>query len=142
MQEVKYFCKVDDKTLHITIYKGGYSDSGTIIATAVQNREEGGVTKVKMTDESLLMKDGRSLLESDKTFFETHGKRVHWTGDSQLTDDTAHVTLATYKHKSWESSDRKLGTLVVMPQGADYLDAIVSSALVKQERTDEWEFEV
>ena len=140
MQEVKYFCRVDDKTLDITIHKGGYS--GTVIATAVQNREKGGVTKITMTDEALHMKQGHGLFESDKTFFETHGKKVHWTGESELTDDETHITLATYKPKFWETNDRKVGTLVVTPQGAEYVDAIVSSALVKQERTDEWEFEV
>jgi hypothetical protein len=95
-----------------------------------------------MTDEALHMKHGHGIFESDKTFFDIHGKRVHWTGESELTEDETRVTLATYKPKRWETKDRKLGTLVVTAYGAEYVDAIVSSALVKQERTDEWEFEV
>jgi hypothetical protein len=35
-----------------------------------------------------------------------------------------------------------LGTLLVTAHGIPYIDAIVSSALVKQERTDEEEQEV
>jgi hypothetical protein len=140
MQEVKYFCNVDGETLNITIHKG--DSSGPVIATAVQNLEKGGVTNIKMTDEALYMKDGRGLLEYDKTFFETHGKKVHWTGASKLTEDESNITLATYKPKGWEANDRKLGTLVITPQGAEYVDVIVSSAFIKQERTDEREFAV
>jgi hypothetical protein len=140
VQEIEYFCEVD-KDLHITIYKGGYS--GYVIATAIQCREKGGVTKIKMTESSqaLHLKHGDGVF-SDKTFFEIAGKRVHWKGLSELVEDETGICLAVYKAKSFESQNRMLGTLRVTAHGVNYIDAIVSSALVKQERTDEDEYEV
>jgi hypothetical protein len=88
------------------------------------------------------MKHGSSLFSSDETYFEIDGKKVHWKGLSALVEDGTGVCLAVYKAKSWESKDRKLGTLLVTEHGVPYMDAIVSSALVKQERTDEEEMEV
>lgn len=47
-----------------------------------------------------------------------------------------------YKAKSFESEDRKLGTLLVTALGQQYVDIIVVSTLVEQERNDESEFDV
>jgi hypothetical protein len=140
VQEIEYFCNVD-KDLHMTIYKGGYS--GPVIATAVQCRDKGGVTKIKMpgSSKALHLKHGRGVF-SDKTFFEIAGKRVHWKGLSELVEDETGICLAVYKAKGFESKNRKLGTLLITAHGVQYIDAIVSSALVKQERTDEDEYEV
>jgi hypothetical protein len=138
-QEIKYVCKAD-KNIRLSVCKGGYS--GPVIASAIQNREKGGVTKIKMdSGESLLLKHGQSLFSSDETFFEIDGKKVHWKGLSALVEDETGVCLAVYKAKRWESKDRRLGTLLITAHGVPYIDAIVSSALVKQERTDEEEME-
>jgi hypothetical protein len=140
VQEIKYFCEVD-KDLHITIYKGGYY--GPVIATAIQCRDKGGVTKIKMTESSqaLHLKHGRGLF-SDNTLFEVAGKRVRWKGQSELVEDETGICLAVYKAKGFELQNRKLGTLLVTAHGVKYIDAIVSSALVKQQRTDDFEYEV
>jgi hypothetical protein len=47
--------------------------------------------------------------------------------------------LAIYKAKFLESKNRKLGTLLIT---AHYVDIIVISALVEQERSDEAALEV
>lgn len=140
MQEVKYFCEVD-KDLHITVYKGGYS--GHVIATAIQCRDRGGVAKIKMTESNqvLHLKHGHGVF-SHNTVFEIAGKRVHWKGLSRLVEDETGICLAVYKAKGFELQNRKLGTLLVTTHGVKDIDVIVSSALVKQERTDEFEHEV
>ena len=141
MQEIKYFCEVDQGDLHITVYKGDYS--GPVIATAIQSRDKGGVTKIKMTtsNQALHLKHGHNLL-SNNTLFEIAGKRVHWKGQSELVEDETGICLAVYKAKRFESQNRKLGTLLVTAHGVQHVDIIVSSALVKQERTEEDEYEV
>lgn len=140
MQEIRYFCRVDEE-LHLTIYKG--ANTGHVIATAIQCRDKGGVTKIKLMESSqaLHLKHTRSLF-SNKTFFEIAGTKVHWKGQTALVEDGTGICLAVYKVKRFETQDRKLGTLLVTAHGVPNIDAIVSSALVKQERTDEDEFEV
>jgi hypothetical protein len=139
-QEIKYFCEVN-KNLQITVYKGGYS--GDVIATAIQCREKGGVTKIKMTgsNQALHLKHGSGMF-SNKTFFQIDGKRVHWKGESELVEEKTGSCLAVYKEDGFESKNRKLGTLLVTAYGVNCIDAIVCSAFVKQERTDEDEYEV
>jgi hypothetical protein len=141
VQDIKYVSDVD-KNFHITIYKGDYD--GPVIATAIQSHDKGGVTKIKMTEssQSLHMKEGHGLFSSN-TLFEIDGKKVRWRGQSELSEEGTGICLATYKAKSWESEqDRKLGTLRVTEHGLKYIDAIVCSALIKQERTDEPEYMV
>jgi hypothetical protein len=139
VQEIKYACKAD-KDIHLTVHRGY---SGPVIATAVQCRDKGGVTAIKMTEsgQALYLKHGRALF-GDQTTFEIAGKKVHWKGVSALIEDGTGICLAVYKAKRFESKDRKLGTLLVTKHGVEHMDAIVSSALIKQERTDEDEFEV
>jgi hypothetical protein len=93
------------------------------------------------SSQALHLKHDRGVF-SDKTIFEIAGKRVHWKGHSELVEDDTGICLAVYKTKGFESQNRKLGTLLVTADGVNYIDAIVSSALVKQERTDEFEYEV
>jgi hypothetical protein len=94
-----------------------------------------------MPQSALLLKHGHGVF-SGNTLFEIDGKRVHWKGHSELVEDDTGVRLAVYKSKGFESSDRRLGRLLVTARGEPYIDAIVSSALVRQARTDEYEFEV
>jgi hypothetical protein len=89
----------------------------------------------------LSLKHSHSLF-SDQTVFEIAGKKVHWKGHSVLVEDGTGICLAVYKAKLFESTDRKLGTLLVTAHGVKDIDIIVSSALVEQERTDELENEV
>jgi len=93
------------------------------------------------TSETLLLTHVPSFFHG-KTSFQIGDKKVHWKGLSALVEDGTGVCLAVYKEKSFESNDRKLGTLLVTAHGLQYLDTIVISALVEQERTDEREYEV
>lgn len=77
-----------------------------------------------------------------RTFFEIGDKKVHWKGQSALVEDSTGVCFAVYKAKLFETKDRKLGTLLITAHGKEFIDIIVSSALVEQERTDEDENEV
>jgi hypothetical protein len=140
VQEIKYYCKVDEK-LHVTIHKG--SLAGPVIATAIHNRPKNDMTEIKLTqsNQSLLLTHVHGFF-SGKTCFEIDGKKFHWKGQSVLIEDDTGVCLAVYKAKRFESKSRKLGTLLVTTYGLQYVDAIVSSALVEQEQTDEAENEV
>jgi hypothetical protein len=140
VQEIKYYCEVDEE-LHITVHKG--SMAGPIIATAIHSGAKKGMTEIKLTQSSqtLLLTHVHGFF-SGKTFFEIDGKKLHWKGQSVLVEDDTGVCLAVYKAKRFESKNRKLGTLLVTTHGLQYVDAIVSSALIEQERTDEAEYEV
>jgi hypothetical protein len=140
VQEIKYYCKVDEN-LHLTIYKG--SLDGLVIATAIHSGGKNGMTKIELTqtNQTLLMTHVHGFFSS-KTFFEIDGKKCHWIRQSALVEDDTGVCLAVYKAKRFESKNRKLGTLLVTVHGLQYIDVIVSSALVQQERNDEVEHEV
>jgi len=140
VQEIKYYCEVD-KEIRLNIHKG--SLAGPVIATAIHSRAKNGVTEIKLTQNNqvLLLTHVHGLF-SGKTFFELGGKKFHWKGQSALVEDDTGVCLAVYKAKRFESKNRQLGTLLVTAHGLQYVDAIVSSALVEQERTDEAEYEV
>jgi hypothetical protein len=101
-----------------------------------------GMTEIKLTQNSqtLLLTHVDGFF-SGKTFFEIGGKKVHWKGQSALIEDDTGVCLAVYKAKRFESKNRKLGTLLITAHGLQYVDAIVSSALIEQQRTDEAEYE-
>jgi len=117
--------------------------AGPVIATATPNRTKNGVTEIKLTQtgETLLLTHVSGFF-SGKTFFEIDGKKFHWKGQSALVEDDTGVCLAVYQAKRFESKDRKLGKLLVTAHGLQYVDAIVSSALVEQEDADELENEV
>jgi hypothetical protein len=140
VEEIKYYCEVDEE-LHITVHKGSWA--GPVIATAIPNPAKNGTTEIKLTQSSqtLLLTHVPGFF-SGKTFFEIDGKKFHWKGRSALVEDDTGVCLAVYQAKRFESKNRKLGTLLVTTHGLQYVDAIVSSALVEQQRTDEAEHEV
>ena len=76
------------------------------------------------------------------TFFQIGSKKVHWKGQSALVEDKTGICLAVFRAKFFETKNRKLGTLLVTTYGNEFLDIIMVSALIEQERTDEAEFEV
>jgi hypothetical protein len=140
VQEIKYYCEADKK-LHLTVHKG--DKSGPVIATAIQCHDKDGVTEIKLMEPSqVLHLEHHHGFFHGRTSFEIGGKKVHWKGQSALVEDETGICLAVYKAKLFEAKNRKLGTLLVTAHGVNYIDAIVSSALVKQERTDEFEYEV
>lgn len=59
-----------------------------------------------------------------------------------MVEDDTGICLAVYKAKLFEAKDRKLGKLLITKHGLEFVDVIVSTALVQQERTDEAEDEV
>lgn len=123
------------------VHKGGLA--GPVIATAILSSTKNGATEIKLTQtHQTLLQTHVSGFFSGKTFFEIDGKKFHWKGQSALVEDDTGVCLAVYKAKSFESEDRKLGTLLVTAQGQQYVDIIVVSTLVEQERNDESEFDV
>jgi hypothetical protein len=101
------------------------------------------MTEVTLTQKSqtLVLKHITGFF-SGKTSFEIDGKKLHWKGQSALIEEGTGVCLAVYRPKSFETKARKLGTLLITAYGLLYVDAIVTSALVEQERTDEAEHEV
>ena len=142
-QEIKYYCEADEN-LHLTVHKGGAG--GPVIATAIHGRDKDAVTQIKLTggsepNQTLHLKHVPGFFRG-KTSFEVGGKKVHWKGQSALVEDDTGVCLAVFKAKFFEGKNRRLGTLVVTRHGAPFIDIIVSSALVEQERTDEAEYEV
>jgi hypothetical protein len=64
-------------------------------------------------------------------------KKFHWKGQTALIDDTAGTMVACFHSTFFETEYHKLGRLVVMKEGKDLTDLIVSSCLVQQERSDE-----
>jgi hypothetical protein len=142
MQEIKYYGEVDEQ-LRLTVHKGNFA--GPVIATAIHSRDKNGMTEIRLTQtrEILLLTHVQGFF-SGKTYFQIGDdlKKVHWKGQSALVEDDTGVCLAVYKAKHFETKDRKLGTLLITAHGLQYVDAIVSTALVEQERTDEAEHEV
>jgi len=140
VQEIKYYCEADGK-LHLTVHKG--DKSGPVIATAILSRDPDGVTEIKFTEpgQALHLKHVHDFFHG-RTTFETGRKKVHWKGHSALVEDGTGVCLAVYKAILFEGKHHKLGTLLVTEHGIEFIDIVVSSALVEQERADEPENEV
>jgi len=127
------------------VHKG--DKSGPVIASATQFIGKDGSTEVKLigaAQRSIELKHvhGAFPFFHGNTFFKIGEKKVHWKGHSALVEDHTNVCLAVYKAKFLETKDRKLGTLLITAPGVPYLDIIVVSALVEQERSDEAEAEV
>jgi len=127
------------------VHKG--DRSGPVIATATQFIGKDGSSEVKLIGEaqsSIELKHVHGVFPffHGNTFFQIGEKKVHWKGHSALVEDHTHVCLAVYKAKFLETKDRKLGTLLITARGIPYLDVIVVSALVEQERSDEAEAQV
>jgi hypothetical protein len=145
-QETKYYCEAD-LSHYLTIHKGDLF--GPIIASAPQVFiGKDGTTVVLLTRST-----GKEKIELEhmhhtlplfhgNTFFQVGDKKVHWKGQSALVEDQTGVCLAVFKPKFFETKTRKLGTLLVTAHGLGFIDMIVISALVEQERLDEAELEV
>jgi hypothetical protein len=139
-QEIKYFGQVD-KEQRLKVHKG--DKTGPVIASAKASTEKNGVTLMEFTETGQIV--GLQHVHgffSGKTFFEVGGKKAHWKGQSVLVEDDNGVCLAVYKAKRFEGKNRKLGTLLVTKQGAQFVDIIVASNLIEQERNDQDENEV
>jgi hypothetical protein len=119
-----------------------------VIASATQFLGKDGTTEVELvgsdTTTSLQLQHSHNALPffHGNTSFQLGDKKVHWKGHSVLVDDATGVCFAFYKAKFIESKDHKLGNLLITAHGADYVDIIVISALVEQERSDEAALEV
>jgi hypothetical protein len=119
-----------------------------VIASATQFLGKDGTTEVELVGSgsttSLQLQHAYSALPffHGNTSFQLSDKKVHWKGQSALVEDATGVCFAIYKAKFSESKDRKLGTLLITGHGADYVDIIVISALVEQERSEEAALEV
>jgi hypothetical protein len=138
-QEIKYFGLVD-KELRLSVHKG--DKSGPVIASAKASMDKNGVTLMELTEGQIIGLQHVHGFFSGKTFLEIGGKKVHWKGQSALVEDDNGVCLAVYKQKRFEAKSRKVGTLLVTEHGAEFVDIIVSSFLVEQERSDQDENEV
>jgi hypothetical protein len=123
----------------VTIYKG--SRTGPIIATATPCLTQDGQTDIHFVAprESLTLQHKHSLLPffHGKTLFEKEGKRFHWSGQTALVEEGNGTFLAGFHARFFESKEHTLGSLVITREGGEFLDLVVITCLVMQERSDE-----
>jgi hypothetical protein len=112
-----------------------------VIATAKQCLARDGVTDIHFTGSGDLVRlehvHGLLPFFHGKTLFEVGGRKFHWKGQTALLDDQSGQLLAGFHATYLETDYHKLGSLVVTEEGKKMLDAVVISALVVQERSDE-----
>jgi hypothetical protein len=74
-----------------------------------------------------------------KTKFSIDGNHYHWAGHGELVEEKTGDVIAQF-YPSWnvmDSDEHKIGKMIVKEKGQALLDAVVTTALIVQERSEE-----
>ena len=143
MQEIRYYCETAID--HELIFHRG-EKTGPVIATAIPCLQKEGGTDIHFMNPKLVipLQHIHHILQftHDKNNFEHKDKKYHWKDHTELVDDEAKVVLAKFRPSWLEGQGHKIGQLVITPDGQEMMDVAVVTALVVQERADEYQLSV
>jgi hypothetical protein len=127
------------------LHRGGKTDE--VIATAVPCLEREGYTDIHFTQpRKLTLSFNHEFFDlpffHSKHRFAANGKKYFWKGHTELVEEEHDVLCATFTPSWLEDKGHRIGQLVVTGDGKDIMDIIVFTALIVQERTDEYKASV
>ena len=122
----------------ISIHRGDLT--GPVIATADSFQGRNGITEIQLTEVSAVVpirhKHHTLPFMHGHSFFKVEGKQYQWKKHNELVEEGSHVVLAKFQ-RSPEKNSRKLGSLIITPEGQSILNLAVITCLIDQERYDE-----
>ena len=101
------------------------------------------MTEIKLAEGSVIpMRHAHHTLPlmHGAAYFRIAGTQYRWKKHTELIEEGKDVVLATYQADKEDS--RRIGTLVVTPEGQHMLNLAVITCLVDQERADEKKYKV